>query len=97
MERQEKQCNTIEDIIQLTADNLRNLCAAPVQIPEGIRYAIAVNVQNLQKCLDAIEADKAAQAQAAPAPAEAGESEGPSLQLVEEEEPAPFEAGEDEE
>ena len=61
----EKQVNTIEEIIEITANNLRNLCAAPMHMEEGVRYSLAVNVQNLQRCLDVIKQSKEAQKAAA--------------------------------
>jgi len=66
---------TIKDVVRITANNLKEICSAPVQLAEQVRYQLAMNIQNLQNCLDAIEKSEAEAAEKAEPAAEAWEEE----------------------
>ena len=34
---------TIEDVIRMTAESIRDICAMPVQLNEDVRYRLAMN------------------------------------------------------
>ena len=83
---------TIEDVIRMTAEDLKEICALPVQLAEEVRYRIAMDAKNLDECLKAIDREK--QAAAAKAEAKAAEDAAAAPQA----EPAEaWEAGADEE
>ena len=68
---------TIEDVIRMVAEDLKEICALPVQLPEEVRYRAAMDAKNLGECLKAIDRERAAAAAAAvpqPEPAEAWEA-----------------------
>jgi hypothetical protein len=87
----ENKPTTIEDVIRMTANDLGEICALPVQMHEEVRLRLAMIRQGLRKCLEAIERDRKAQEARA---AEQAPAEAPA---EEQEEDAPFEPGEDEE
>ncbi len=49
---------TIEDVIRMTAESIRDICAMPVQLNEDVRYRLAMNYRTLEQCLNAIEQSK---------------------------------------
>ena len=49
---------TIEDVIRMTAANLKDICASPVHMSEDIRYKLAMNYRNLEHCIAGIEQSK---------------------------------------
>jgi len=94
---------TIKDILQNTVNSLNGIML-PVALMESVGREIAINVHNLNACINAIEQDErriAAEAaqKKAEAPAEEQEEDAPFEPGEDEEQavPAPFVPGEDEE
>ena len=62
----EENTMTLEDVIRITANNLRKI-QIPVELIDSIGIPIRRNIENLQMCLDAMEKKEKKKEQEEPA------------------------------